>query len=545
MIGKTVGKYRIVGQLGRGGMGTVYKAVDITLDREVAIKILNAELADSETMRRFRAEATILAKLNHPEIATIHEIFESDGDLLMVVEFIRGETLEKLSDCLGPIPADQTAYVIDRMLLALEHTHRAGIVHRDIKPANVMITEHGGVKIMDFGVARVRGAERMTLDGTLMGTPAYMPPEQVLGSELDGRADLYSVGVAFYRLLAGVLPFSAETALDMLQKQISEAPTPLCLHRTDLPDWCESIVQRALAKSPDDRFQTAEEFRDTLGKAAGPIVTPELTKALAISVANLGPTPSRQSAVVERFGGTPVHGTTAQTPAFIRPHLSVSTDPTPMAGATRPSTSKGGVFASRSARLGLLAALAVTLTTLAVVAVWRPAATDREASTATQSTTDSATVPSSPAARSATKRATFTGPFAFDARIVLSDGDRRYERASQVVLADGRINIRPNDEGVPLYELPYDEILSINYSRGRHPLWNTRSGPRPVLRSGGGVFGLFRGTRHWVSLRTSNSNRRFVVLRLAGETQAKRAIAALAERTGRTAQIVVDRKADE
>src|SRR5262245_2326749 len=135
MIGRTVGKYRIVGQLGRGGMGTVFKAVDETLDREVALKVLNPELADSDIIKRFRAEATTLAKLNHPEIATIYELFRSETDLLMVMEFVRGETLDKVSDRLGPFPADRAAFVIDKVLAALEHAHRSGIMPRDMKPA--------------------------------------------------------------------------------------------------------------------------------------------------------------------------------------------------------------------------------------------------------------------------------------------------------------------------------------------------------------------------------------------------------------------------
>ena len=141
-------------------------------------------------MRRFKAEATTLAKLNHPEIATIYELFRFDTNLLMVMELVRGETLEKLSERSGALQPARAAALIDRVLSALEHAHRAGIVHRDIKPANVMVTEHGGVKIMDFGIARVRGAEHLTNDGFMMGTPAYMPPEQVLGHDVDGRADL-------------------------------------------------------------------------------------------------------------------------------------------------------------------------------------------------------------------------------------------------------------------------------------------------------------------------------------------------------------------
>ena len=273
MIGTTVGKYRIIGQLGRGGTGMVYRAVDETLGREVAVKTLNGGLGETDVLKRFRAEATILARLNHPEIATIYELFRSETDLFMVMELVRGETLEQLASRVGPLSPPRAASLSDRILSALEHAHRAGVVHRDMKPANVMVTEGGGVKIMDFGVARVCGGEHMTMNGYVVGTPAYMAPEQVLAQDVDGRADLYSVGVVLYRLLTGTLPFQADTPVAMLHQQIAELPTPLSQHRDDLPEWCETIVQRALAKSPAARFQTAGEFREALGRAMGIVTT--------------------------------------------------------------------------------------------------------------------------------------------------------------------------------------------------------------------------------------------------------------------------------
>ena len=283
MIGRTIGKYPIVGPLGRGGAGVVYKAVDETLHRDVAVKTLNPDLANTEVMSRFRAEATILARLNHPQIATIFELFRADGDLLMVMEFVRGESLDKLSERLGALEPERAAFIIDLILSALEHAHRAGVVHRDVKPANVMVTDEGSIKIMDFGIARVLGAEQKTVDFRLMGTPAYMSPEQVLGEEVDGRSDLYSVGVLFYRLLTGALPFAADTALGMLQRQIRDTPIPLAAHRGGLPDWCETIVQRALSKVQGERFQSAEEFREALARATGPLPMADLAKTFANS----------------------------------------------------------------------------------------------------------------------------------------------------------------------------------------------------------------------------------------------------------------------
>lgn len=276
MLGKTVGKYRIVDRLGRGGMGTVYKAVDETLDREVAIKILNPDLGDSDVLKRFRAEAVTLARLNHPGIATLYELHRHDDDLLMVMEFVRGETFQDLSERLGPLAAPQAAHLCMQVLDALAHAHRAGVVHRDLKPANLMVTETGTVKVMDFGIARVLGTERFTHGGYMMGTPAYMAPEQVMGSEVDARADLYAVGVVFYRLLSAQLPFDADTAIAMVQKQISSDPTPIRTFCPDVPDWCTHVIDRALAKAPADRFQSAEEFRTALMLAVRPQTLGEL-----------------------------------------------------------------------------------------------------------------------------------------------------------------------------------------------------------------------------------------------------------------------------
>ena len=325
MIGTTVGKYRIVDKLGRGGMGTVYKAVDQTLDREVAIKVLNPDLTDPDVLKRFRAEAVTLARLNHPGIATIFELHHHGDDVLMVMEFVRGETFHDLSDRLGAIAPPQAAHLCMQVLDALAHAHRAGVVHRDLKPANLMITEGGTVKVMDFGIARVLGSEHFTHGGYMMGTPAYMAPEQVLGRQIDGRADLYSVGVVLYRLLSGRLPFNADTAISMVQMQISEAPTPILSFKPDLPAWCVAIVERALAKSPSDRFQSAEEFRSALLSAVRPqalgemptIATPT-PPGLAFDADRTAPhrTPVAVAPLTPGGGSTtPMQTTPATTPA--------------------------------------------------------------------------------------------------------------------------------------------------------------------------------------------------------------------------------------
>lgn len=281
MIGETIGKYRVVARLGGGGMGTVYRAVDETLARDVAIKVLNPGLTDSDLLKRFRAEAMTLARLNHQNIATLYELGHYGDELLMVMEFVRGETFEKLSERVGPMPFERAGDLCAQVLDALGHAHRVGVVHRDMKPANLMLAESGVVKVMDFGIARMVGAEHLTNDGFRMGTPAYMAPEQVMGNEVDGRADLYGVGVILFRLLTSHLPFKADTADAMVQKQIKDPPTPLRQFRAELPVWCEQILDRALAKPPEARYQTAEEFRSALMLSVALAPATEVTSALA------------------------------------------------------------------------------------------------------------------------------------------------------------------------------------------------------------------------------------------------------------------------
>jgi serine/threonine-protein kinase len=316
MVGSTIGKYRVVEQLGRGGMGTVFKAVDETLDREVAIKMINADLLSPEALLRFRGEAVTLAKLNHPRIAAIHELARQDHDLLMVMEYVNGETCEKLLARTGPLPVARAVVLCDQILDALEHAHAAGIVHRDLKPGNVMVTASGDVKVMDFGIARVAGSEHLTMEGYMMGTPAYMAPEQVRGEEVDRRMDLYSTAVMLYRLVTHRLPFEADSAITLIHSQLTDPPTPPRQFRPDLPEWIDGILTRGLAKAPADRFQTAAEFRlalerglagalrhaprapyaDENAETVGPMVTPTALRRLPNTTPPAAPATSPPSA---------------------------------------------------------------------------------------------------------------------------------------------------------------------------------------------------------------------------------------------------------
>jgi serine/threonine-protein kinase len=610
MIGTTVGKYRIVGQLGRGGMGIVYKAVDEALGREVAIKVLNPEIGDSEVLRRFRAEAVTLARLTHPGIATIYDLVESEHGLLMVMELVRGESLDKLSARAGALPPERAAYIIVRVLRALEYAHRAGVVHRDLKPGNVMVTDDGGVKVMDFGVARVRDTAHLTAAGHMIGTPAYMAPEQVLGNDVDGRADLYSVGVVLYRLLTGALPFKADTAISMAQKQLTEMPTPLGLHQPGLPDWCDAVLRRALAKSPEDRFQTAEEFRQALARAV-PAAVEEVGDATWFGQLE-STTPPRPVAA----------GPATATPTPLRRLPTPSADrtqrPTPVAAAPpvtpSPAAAPGDttiVLRGRHLAVAgaLLALLAVSVAVLAVVVLRRQAgvsqspalptvpAAEQAASTpapgppsappasplggppptppaaASAPSSPTTTAPTASSAAPVTKRpptvrtpATTPSPSAappagpgrpsatpagepaaaatappapalpsltVDARTLIGDGAKARERKIQLVLGADRVTLNAEGGG-PLQAVPYATIMSVSYSKGRDPLWRSPGGAVPVLHADGGALGIFRGERHWLSLRTRE---RFVVVRVEGR-DAGRVITFLEARTGRAVEQV-------
>jgi hypothetical protein len=495
MIGRTIGKYRITGHLGRGATGLVYRAVDETLDREVAIKVLNPDLANPDIIKRFRVEATTLARLNHPEIATIYELLPSGTDLLMVMELVRGETLDELLGHVGPMAPGLAARIIDRILAALEHAHRAGIVHRDMKPANVMVTTAGGVKIMDFGIARVRGAEHMTTDGLLMGTPAYMAPEQGLGEEVDERTDLYSIGVMFYRLLTVALPFKADSPIAMLQRKVVDAPPTLQQQREGLPEWCEAVVQRALARSPADRFQTAEEFRDALSRAAGPDQTIDIAKALAIRERG-APTSSE------------LEGTNA--PAVSPTETLVAAEP------VRRKVQAAGLARRRNAGVvqtgAIVAALVASVAMLAYVAPRPPA-------------------------KEATPFSASSPPLAFDANVLVGSGKKQREPDAQLLLANGNITVIADGDAEPLYSAPYRTVISISYSRGPHPMWNAPGGPARATQVRGGWMGdigIFQ-ERHWISLRTVDD--RFVILRV-GEPLVRTVLTALEDRTRRSVERV-------
>ncbi|MGQ0766751.1 MAG: protein kinase domain-containing protein [Gemmatimonadota bacterium] len=270
MIGRTLGNFRIVSKLGDGGMGSVFRATDEMLDREVALKVLKPELArQASLIERFRQEAIALARLNHPRIAALHGMERHGEELVMVMEFLPGETLESIVQRSGRIAWARAAELCMDILEALDHAHDKGVVHRDIKPANAMLTRDGRVKVMDFGIARLKDRNRQTRMGHAVGTPMYMSPEQLRGEEVDGRADLYAVGAVLFELVTGRMAFEADSDYELMMKQLNEPPPSAAALVGDVPAAIDAIIARSMAKRREERFPNAIAMRDALKRALG------------------------------------------------------------------------------------------------------------------------------------------------------------------------------------------------------------------------------------------------------------------------------------
>jgi serine/threonine-protein kinase len=267
MIGELVDHYRVLELVGRGAMGVVYKALDVNLDRTVAIKVMSAEARnDPNFVERFRQEARVQGALNHPNVALLFDYFVHDGAPVAVMEFIDGESLEQLIRRRGAIPAREAIPLFKQALRGVAAAHRAGIIHRDLKPANLMVTRDDVVKVMDFGIAKRQGVTGGTKASTSIGSPYYMAPEQILGRAVDCRTDVYALGVTLYELLSGCRPFNTRGKAEylVLDAHVNDVPEPPTVYRFGIPQPIVDAVMRSLAKDPDARFQSAEDFMSAL-----------------------------------------------------------------------------------------------------------------------------------------------------------------------------------------------------------------------------------------------------------------------------------------
>ena len=256
------GKYRIDRLLGKGGMGQVFLAHDLTLEREVAIKVLPPDVAqDDQVVRRFQQEAKTAARLDHPNIIPIYRV-ESEGGLnYFVMKYIQGTALEDLLDKKEPLPVPDIQRILWEAACALGHAHQRGVVHRDVKPANIMFDHDGRVMLTDFGISKaLQAATGFTATGMIIGTPHYMAPEQGKGAPVDGRADQYSLGVVGYRMITAELPFGGDSVHTIIYKHIYEEPPLASAKRPGIPGGLTAAISRALSKDPDLRFPTMEDF---------------------------------------------------------------------------------------------------------------------------------------------------------------------------------------------------------------------------------------------------------------------------------------------
>ena len=260
------GRYRLEASIGTGGMAQVFRGQDTTLDRQVAIKILAPQFArDPSFVERFRREAQAAARLNHPNIVNVYDT-GVDGDTnYIVMEYVEGRTLAEYLARGGTLAPRKAAEIAEKVAEALTAAHARGVIHRDIKPANIMVTRDGRVKVMDFGIARlVAGPDTVEQTAAVLGTAAYLSPEQAQGQTVDARSDLYSLGIVLYEMVTGKPPFTGDSAMAVAYKHVQETPPPPSSLNADVPPRMDAVVMRALAKNPANRYQSAGEFRDDL-----------------------------------------------------------------------------------------------------------------------------------------------------------------------------------------------------------------------------------------------------------------------------------------
>jgi len=292
------GRYLVIQKLGAGAFGTVYKAKDKILGRLVAIKTIRLEglaaqgASLDELMERFNREAQVSAQLKHPNIVTIYDVGQADAMNYLAMEFIDGVGLDRIiAEAGGKIPVTRAAQIAAQVADALDFAHKNSVIHRDIKPANIMIEAGDRVKVTDFGIAKVTtSGEHLTVTGSLLGTPSYMSPEQARGTELDGRSDLFAVGCILYELLTGKKAFRGESITGLIFKIITEEPPPIHEIEPELPESVVRIVNKALSKAPEMRYQTGRELADDLLALTHPGSSPTLRQAETPTSPGLAPT---------------------------------------------------------------------------------------------------------------------------------------------------------------------------------------------------------------------------------------------------------------
>jgi len=355
MIGEQVANFRIIEKLGEGGMGVVYKAMDVQLERPVAIKMLTPELAHNpEIVERFRTEARAQANLNHVNLATLYAFLVHDGSAFIVMEFVEGENFEQLIRRRGPLPVEDAIPWFKQALLGIGAAHRMGIVHRDIKPTNLMLNRQAIVKVMDFGIAKVVGVRGATRTGMQLGTPAYMSPEQIQGRPIDVRTDIYALGITLYQMLSGHVPFEEGSDFEIMRHQVSTPPPPMIDLHPYAPVQYQNVVMRAIEKNPEARYRSVEEFGAALEHPES-VASPDAT-ALAAPKRTVLETPT---------GATYA---TAAAAAQGQPATPPPVTMTPIPAAITPAPAGGGKWNSRYTLAAVIIVVAAVLLGIALFA---------------------------------------------------------------------------------------------------------------------------------------------------------------------------------
>jgi eukaryotic-like serine/threonine-protein kinase len=295
----TLGRYKIIAEIGQGAMGVVYKAVDPIIDRTVAIKTINLNLSRQELEEyeaRFQQEIKAAGRLNHPNIVTIYDVGKTESVAYMAMEFLEGQELKDMIASGNLPPADTVVDIIAQVADGLWFAHQQDIVHRDVKPSNIMVLKGGIAKITDFGIARLPNSAVKTMTGLILGSPRYMSPEQVIGKAIDARSDIFSLGVVLYEALTGIAPFDGDNVNAIMYATVNTTPPPPSQHSRSLPTMLDLIVAKAMAKLLEDRYQSIKEFADDLREVRRQIDAGRPAAALKASTAP--PSPPRTSAPI-------------------------------------------------------------------------------------------------------------------------------------------------------------------------------------------------------------------------------------------------------
>ncbi len=297
----TLGRYKIVSEIGQGAMGTVYKAVDPIIDRTVAIKTINLNLSRQELEEyeaRFQQEIKAAGRLNHPNIVTIYDVGKTEQVAYMAMEYLEGQELKDMIAS-GKLPtADQVVNIIAQVADGLWFAHQQDIVHRDVKPSNIMVLKGGIAKITDFGIARLPNSAVKTMTGLILGSPRYMSPEQVIGKAIDARSDIFSLGVVLYEALTGIAPFDGDNVNAIMYATVNTTPPPPSMHAKSLPPMLDLIVAKAMAKLLEDRYQTIKELGDDLREVRRQIDSSKPAAALKASTAPPPPPPRPAASIL-------------------------------------------------------------------------------------------------------------------------------------------------------------------------------------------------------------------------------------------------------